>query len=173
MTHIRKAVRDEAVTALTGLSTTGTHAFSGRLSPLSDDEMPGLVVYPNADDARPDGYENGPTEMRSADLVIEAVAQGNDDLIDTLDQIAVEIEQALFGVAGQDFRALLMVDPLPPDTRIMIEEPDGGGGARRQGSISLRFPIMYRTPLGDPDINAGLVGLDFSRAANSMYVALI
>lgn len=179
MTHIRKQVRDAAVAALTGLVTTGANVFSGRLSPFNDDEYPGLVVFLNADNAAPDGWFGGPTETHSGDLVVEGVAQGNDELIDTLDQISLEVEVALFGAAGESFRALLMGGDMlmPPDARISIEEPDANGGARRQGSVSLRFPITYRTVFGDPGAvptaESYVPALNFSVVNNSMYVPLI
>jgi hypothetical protein len=145
--HIRKQIRDAAKAALTGLTTTGTNVFSGRVSLLKPTEMPGLLVFLNGDDGQEDAYVDGPTEMFAGTLRIEAIAAANDDTIDVLDQIAVEVEAALF--ADTEFLALLMVTPSPPSTTIIIDEPIEGA-ARRLGSIAINFPIQYRTRLGDP-----------------------
>lgn len=146
--HIRKRIRDAAVTALSGLATTGGNVFSGRVSPLKESEIPGLVVFLNGDDATEDASMGGPTEMRSGTLRVEGAARANDDLVDTLDQIAKEVEIALFNDAA--FLALLMFEPGPPSATILIDEPDPQSGMRRLGSIVIGFPIQYRTRLGDP-----------------------
>ena len=146
--HIRKQIRDAVKTALTGLTTTGANVFSGRVSPLKESEVPGLLIFLNGDDATEDASMGGPTEMRSGTLRIEGVAKANDDLVDVLDRIAAEVEVALFGNAA--FLALLMVEPGPPSATILIDEPDPQSGVRRLGSIVIGFPIQYRTRLGDP-----------------------
>jgi hypothetical protein len=143
--HIRKQVRDTAKTALTGLATTGSNVFSGRISPLRDSEMPGLLVYLNFEDGQVDA---GGTMRRDGQLRIEGVARGGDELIDVLDQIAAEVETAIFGDTA--LAALLMAPPAdPPSTRISIDDP-AEGAARRTGSIVVAFPIRYRTPMSDP-----------------------
>ena len=52
--HIRKQIRDAVKTALTGLTTTGANVFSGRVSPLKESEVPGLLIFLNGDDATED-----------------------------------------------------------------------------------------------------------------------
>lgn len=146
--HIRKQIRDAAATALTGLTTTGSNVFTGRVSPLSLSELPALAIFLNADEAIEGAYNGGATEEREGTLRVEGIAKANDDTIDTLDQIAKEVEEALF--ADAPFLALLMVKPGPPGAVISIDEPVEGV-AHRLGSIILQFPIMYRTRLGDPD----------------------
>jgi hypothetical protein len=147
--HIRKQIRNAAVTALTGLTTTGARVFSGRVSRLKETELPGLVVYLTGDDALEDAYNGGATEARSGTLRIEGIATANDALIDVLDQIALEVETAVFGTAGATLRGLLMVMPGPPSSQLMLEDPPEGLGLRL-GTIVLGFPIQYRTRLGDP-----------------------
>jgi hypothetical protein len=143
--HIRKQVREAAKTALTGLATTGSNVFSGRISQLRDSEMPGLLVYLNFEDGQADASG---TMRRDGQLRIEGVARGGDELIDLLDQIAAEVEVAIFGNAA--LAALLMAPPPdPPNTRIAIDEP-AEGAAKRTGSVVVAFPIRYRTLMSDP-----------------------
>jgi hypothetical protein len=147
--HIRKQIRDAGVTALSGLATTGSNVFSGRVSRLKESELPGLNIYLTGDDAIEDAYNGGATEMRSGMLRVEGVCSANDSTINTCDQMALEIEQAIFGVAGATLRALLMVPPGPPSAQVLLDEA-AVGVELRLGTIVLSFPIQYRTRLGDP-----------------------
>ena len=45
MAHIRQSIRDNAVTAVTGLLTTGSNVFSSRVYPLGTNKLPTLCVY--------------------------------------------------------------------------------------------------------------------------------
>ena len=49
MAHIRKSIRDNAVTAVTGLSTTGSNVFRSRVYPLGTNKLPALCVYTNGE----------------------------------------------------------------------------------------------------------------------------
>lgn len=145
--HLRKQIRAAAVTALTSLTTTTTHVYSGRVSPLAETELPALLVFLNVDETTEGAYNSGATVDHSAMLRVEAVCKGNDEAVDTLDQIAAEVETALF--ANSAFLALLMVTPSPPTAQLSIDEPVEGLGLRL-GSLTMVFPIMFRTRLGDP-----------------------
>lgn len=147
--HIRKQIRDAAVTALTSLTTTGANVFSGRVSRLKETELPGLNVYLTGDEAEEEAYVGGQTEMRSGILRVEGICKANDATIDLCDLIALEVEQAVFGAAGASLTALLMIPPGPPSAQISIDEPIEGLSLRL-GVITLSFPIQYRTRLGDP-----------------------
>lgn len=145
--HMRKVIRDAAKTALLNLPTTGANVFSGRVSALTLNEMPALLVFANGEDSVHDAYQGGPTASHALMLKIEGVARGNDELIDTLDQIALDVETALF--ADAPFNALLMVPPEPPSSVIEISDPQNGAGTR-VGSVHMMFSATYRTRLGDP-----------------------
>lgn len=150
--HMRRQIRDAAKEALTGLALTGTRIWSGRISSLKESEMPGLLLFVNADDAIEGANNAGElTADRNGILRVECVAAGGDELIDMLDQIALEVEEALFASAA--FEAKLMVPPGPPAANIQIDDAPGGG-SKRLGSVILSFPILYRTRLGDPDTQA-------------------
>ena len=45
MAHVRKQIRDAVITALTGLSTTGSNVFRSRIYPLESNKIPGLCVF--------------------------------------------------------------------------------------------------------------------------------
>jgi hypothetical protein len=147
--HIRKQIRDAAKTALTGLATTGANVFSGRVAPLQQSELPALLIFLNGDEGIHGASNGGATSAYSGLLRIEGVAAGANTLIDTLDQIAKEVELDLF--ADAPFLALLMHAPGPPSAQISIDEPLDGA-EKRTGSVILTIPINYRTRFGQPDV---------------------
>jgi len=49
MAHVRQSIRDNAVTAVTGLSTTGSNVFRSRVYPLGTNKLPVLCVHSEAE----------------------------------------------------------------------------------------------------------------------------
>ena len=49
MAHIRQSIRDNAVTAVTGLLTTGSNVFRSRVYPLGTNKLPALYVYTDSE----------------------------------------------------------------------------------------------------------------------------
>ena len=49
MAHIRQSIRDNAVTAVTGLSITGSNVFRSRGYPLGTNKLPALCVYTDSE----------------------------------------------------------------------------------------------------------------------------
>jgi len=45
LAHLRKQIRDNVVTVLTGLSTTGSRVYASRVYPMAAANLPGLCVY--------------------------------------------------------------------------------------------------------------------------------
>lgn len=95
MSHVRKQIRDVAVTTVTGLTTTGSNVFPSRLYPLSDAELPGLCVYTNSEEPDEEQGKFDIFDVRRLTLSIE----GHDKLVsgleDRLDEIAHEVEDAI------------------------------------------------------------------------------
>lgn len=144
MAHIRKQVRDAARADLLGLPTTGANVFSGRVSPIDKGEMPCLNTFILDENAE---WDTVPNIARTGRLVIEGRAQANDDLLDTLDQIAAEVEAKLYGATASLDLLLQNIDV--PTTQIEIAEPSQGA-ARRTGIIRILVPVTYRTAITDP-----------------------
>ena len=49
MAHVRQSIRDNAMTAVTGLSTTGSNVFRSRVYPLGTNKLPVLCDYSNGE----------------------------------------------------------------------------------------------------------------------------
>ena len=45
MAHIRKTIRENIVTTLTGLATTGSSVYETRIFPINYAKLPALMVY--------------------------------------------------------------------------------------------------------------------------------
>lgn len=145
--HIRKQIRDAAVTDLTGLATTGAHVFTGRFGPLAASELPGWVVRLHEEQGEFGAI--GKIE-RNGNLLLEGVAQGS-DVEDVLDAMAAEAEAALYAANGT-MRALLM-NIGAPITAIELPEP-AEGAVSATGRIRMLIPLTYRTAEGVPTVKA-------------------
>ena len=146
MSHIRQAVRTAAAAAVTNLATTGTRVFMSRTLPLRQDDFPCLAVY-----ARADVPDYGQASMGARNLVprvMELHVQGfvkeldDEDIEDTLDDIAEEVEGALFDAFPFGGAIGLQVgeQSLQVDTQ----------GDESLGVIDMVFNVLYRAAEGTP-----------------------
>lgn len=147
MPHHRKAIRDAVVAALTGLPSTGVKVFPTRTYPVDATELPVLCVYTLSEDSELHAMGQSRSLLRILELVVEAIAAVNGTLDDTLDQLALETEQALgadptFG--GRCYDCALA------STKIAIR----GEGEKETGSAVMTFALRYRTRASDPSINS-------------------
>ena len=95
MAHVRKTIRDNIISTLTGLTTTGSNVFGTRFYPLADPKLPCLCIYTNSETSEVATITVPRTKMRTLQVLVEAYVKANDDLDDALDAISVEIEEAL------------------------------------------------------------------------------
>lgn len=147
MAHIRQQIRAALVSALQGLPTTGNNVYAGRALPLTGPTRPpALLIYtwPDAPVYEDSEIGNG-TCIVSHNLTasIEGYYSGGTD--DQLDQIAVEVEEALYvdetlgglvqgiSMAGQDVAR-------------------DGEGARIEGAIVMNYTVQYQAAEGEPEI---------------------
>ena len=93
--HVRQQIRNQVVTQLTGLTTTGSNVFDSRVYPLEDGNLPAILVYTKSEDSEP--IEIGPnrTSERTLSLVVEAYVKSTTNFEDTLDTVCKEVEQAI------------------------------------------------------------------------------
>lgn len=93
--HLHKQIRDAIVTALTGLTTTGSRVYANRLQPLPDALSATLLITLDEETATPLTFHPSPIYERELRLTVSAVAKATSGLDDTLDQISKEVEVAL------------------------------------------------------------------------------
>lgn len=95
MSHVRKSIRDNIVTTLTGLTTTGSNIYRSRVYPLAANKLPGLTVYTKSEETEYATNTRPRTLLRTLSVIIEAYVQGLSDYDSQIDAIAIEIEEAL------------------------------------------------------------------------------
>ena len=91
MAHARTQIRNQLITTLTGLMTTGSNVFNSRV--YNHDVLPCISVYTLSEEL---GEESSLKQFRLLNVMVEVRAKAADNLEDTLDQIGVEVENAIF-----------------------------------------------------------------------------
>lgn len=145
MAHHRQTIRQAVAAVLAGLPTTGPRVFKSRVWPLADDKLPCLLVFTRRDQVQ-DASMGRPRRLnRGVEVIVEGVvAAASEDLDDTLDIIAAEVEAAmgadptLGGVVKQ-----CLLDGSTSELR-------ASEGEKPVGAIQLVFIATYRTVEGDP-----------------------
>ena len=145
MTHVRKQIRDLAVTAVTGLTTTGASVYADRAYPIPQDKLPALRIFYNRESVELAQGVMGadPTMHRRVSLTIVGYADGS-GLDDTLDTIAVEVEIAIDGEG--DFSGKTVGNAIYTGADFGLDEGDS-----RTGFISMTWEIQFRTAESDPE----------------------
>ena len=111
--HVRKQIRDAAVTALTGLATTGTRVFPTRFHPHAEADLPLLAVYTTQEADEPVALGDDPPLDRLVDVVVECVARAAAAVEDTIDTMAAEVEAAMHAAIQSGGLAALVHDGVP------------------------------------------------------------
>ena len=142
MTHIRESIRKDVVATVTGLTTTGNNVFATRMRPVSDSQLPCLLVYATEElISLEDGTLDAPS--RTINVRISGVVEANSSLDDTLDDIAEEVEIAM--------RIDITQGGYSISTDLISTTTELEGEANKQvGIVHLDYLITYRTPFGDP-----------------------
>jgi len=94
--HVRKSIRDNVKTALTGLTTTGSNVYQTRVYPLAEDKLPGIAIYTRTEDVEYQTITVPRAKERTLRIAVEAYVKALTNYDDTLDKIALEVEAALY-----------------------------------------------------------------------------
>lgn len=138
MAHLRKQIRDKVTTRVTGLATTGARVYQTRFYPMQASALPGLLVYTLREISEPETMTRPRKYIRTVDFMIEGMAKGTSGLDNTLDQIAVEVEEAILSAPT--------FDGLAKETILTGTEIDyNSDGEQPVGSIRMTFSVRYRT----------------------------
>lgn len=144
MAHIRKLIRDNLVTTLTGLTTTGTKVYQTRVYPISAASLPGLAIYTKSESSEYVSIAAPRTVQHLLVALVEVYVQANSGYDNTLDTIASEIETALYSDVTRGGYA--------KDTRITEFDSEFSGDPDQPVAFaSLTVEIDYMTLEGDPE----------------------
>jgi len=138
MAHIRKLIRDDITTTLTGLTTTGSNIYQTRVYPLADDKLPGLAIYTSSESSQYSTINPPRTQIRTLLVSVEIYVRGLTGYDNTLDQIALEIEEALYTDLTRGGYA--------KDTRVTSFEADfSGDGDEPVAYATMTIEVDYMT----------------------------
>jgi len=142
MSHVRQQIRDDIVTALTGLTTTGSNVFRSRIFPLEETNLPALCIYTKSETSEYDTIGLPRSVNRILDVAVEAYVKGVSNYDNTLDTIAVEVEEAI--------AADITLGNLAKDAQITAFEADFAGDGEQPVAVG-RFTVtvQYRTVEND------------------------
>jgi hypothetical protein len=143
--HIRKQIRDQIATELTGLTTTGSNVHKARLYPLNDSDLPAVNVVTAAETVSEHTMGADPVLIRELTLNLEGYVSVSTTAFDTLDTISKEIEVAM---ATDITHSGLTQDT----TLISMSAALSGEGTQQVGVITLTYKITYFTAMSTPDI---------------------
>ena len=138
MAHVRQQIRDAVVVAVTNLTTTGSNVFRSRVFPLESAKLPALAVYTKSETIEYETMNFPRSTNRTLNLGVEAFVKSSNNFDNLLDNIAVEVEEALTTNAT--------LQNLVKDTRIASFEADYSGDGETTIGIG-RFDVVleYRT----------------------------
>lgn len=138
MAHVRKLIRDDIETTLTGLTTTGSNVYQTRVYPLAEDRLPGLAIYTSSEAAEYATINPPRTQIRTLSVSVDVYVKAVTGYDDTLDAACVEIEEALYTDRTRGGNA--------KDTRVTAFDSDfSGDGDQPVARATLTVEVEYVT----------------------------
>ena len=95
MAHLRKQIRDNVVTVLTALSTTGSRVYASLVYPMAASNLPGLCVYDRSEKAETSTITRPRIQFRTLTLTVEGFVVANSGLDNALYTIFLQMEKRL------------------------------------------------------------------------------
>lgn len=145
--HVRQQIREAMAAELTGLATTGSRVFQSRVYPLSDNELPCLLIS-NGNNGGVEYASVGYPRLVKRTTVVEvkAVAKLTVNLDDLLDTMCNEVEKAVF--------ANLTLGGLAKDIRLSAEPTTEmvGDGEKPVGVCTIQIEVDYYVNETAPDV---------------------
>jgi hypothetical protein len=138
MPHVRQSIRDDIIDTVTGLTTTGARVYKSRVYPMDASKLPGLCVYTK--DEASTVLTMGPnrTISRTLTIVIESYVKALTGYDDELDDIALEVENALMTDRTRG--------GLAKDTQVTSFQADfSGQGEQPVATGIITIDVVYHT----------------------------
>lgn len=142
MSHVRRQIRERAGTTLGNLATTSTRVYQSRTVSLPDSLLPALCIYTLRETSESEHADVPRSQMRTLLLAIEGYARTTADLDDTLDQIALEVEEAMAG--DRDLNGLAFETELQAVEFLLGKTQGEEGGDRQIGVVRLTYGVRYQ-----------------------------
>lgn len=143
--HVREQIRKAILSALTGLTTTGTNVTTSMVYPYEKSNLPALSILVARDaDEENEGDVMGPDGWRRLVVVVEAREAANAAALeDILDDMCMEVEIAMKSDSGL---SALANDVQLYSTEISLDD----SGEKPVGLARMSWLVTYRTSSTDP-----------------------
>lgn len=147
MAHVRKLIRDDIETTLTGLATTGANVYQTRVYPIAEDRLPGLAIYTSSEATDYATITPPRTQVRVLTVSVDVYVKASTAYDDTLDAACVEIEEALYTDRTRGGNA--------KDTRITAFDSDFSGDSDQPvARATLTVEVDYVTLEDNVEVGA-------------------
>lgn len=145
MPHVRQSIRDDIISTVTGLATTGARVYKSRVYPMDADKLPGLCVYTKDESSTVLSMGPNRTISHTLTIVIEAYVKALTGYDDSLDAIALQVENALMVDRKRD--------GLAKDTQITSFQADfSGQGDQPVATGIITVDVVYHTKEADAGV---------------------
>lgn len=144
MSHARQQLREAVLAAVTNLPTTKRNAFASRVHPISDGELPCVIVFTRNESSEPMTIGLPRRFKHSLTVVVEGYVKMVDGYDNKLDKIALEVEEALYNNPSLQ---VLVKDIFLSETEIKIT----GEAEKPVALVSMSFSAEYHTLEDDPE----------------------
>lgn len=146
MAHARKSIRDDIKTTLTGLTTTQSNVFQSRVYPIDTAKLPGILIFNRSEDVEYTTVSFARMQNRNCSFDIEVYVRGTANYDNTLDQICLEIEEALTTDLTRGGNA--------KDTRITSFQADFNSDGEQPVAVArLTVEVTYQVRENNPDVS--------------------
>lgn len=146
MSHVRQQIREAAITALTGLTSTADRVHGTRLRALSADDLPALLITTADETIEPVGIDQPQWIERSLALRIIGLVKQTESLDNALDTIAAEVETVMGAAAPLgDLAEVVGLESIETELEAVLDKP--------VGVIVLNYRIRYTTAANAPTIS--------------------
>lgn len=142
MAHVRRQIREAAAAAVTGLAATGSCVFQSRIRPLRDADLPCLLISTDDEQIETENAIAGGELTRDMTLTVRGVAKTADNLDDTLDAIAEQVEPVLNGATLGGLVKRCTLERISVEMDSVLEKP--------VGVITLTYRTTYFTSPASP-----------------------
>jgi len=145
MAHVRKLLRDQITSTLTGLSTTGSNIYQSRVYPLAADKLPGLLIFSKSENVEYSTMGLPRIQERTVSFTLEVYVKGVSGYDNSLDQICLEVEEALYSdITLNGNAANVMISDFSADFN--------GDGDQPVAVATMTVDVLYRVRENNPDV---------------------
>lgn len=141
MTHARQQIRKDFLAALVVII---EHTFDSRIRPYYDDILPSVSCYTRQETIDDEKGGKSGQQYRDLQVNIQANIKAGNDIDDRLDEMAEQIEIAIFN--DPVLKKLRCYDLISTETEINSESE------KNIGVITLLFSCKYITKKGEPGV---------------------